>query len=93
MLLFNFFGRCNLEIGLKVIAPYGRILIVGSTGSLEINPRLAMIKEVDILALALWKALPEEYNENLHAVEAFLESGILYPEVGKRMLIKHMIKL
>ncbi len=86
--IIEFLANVNLEIDLKVIAPYGRILIVGSRGSLEINPRLAMIKEVDILGLALWNALPEEYNESLHGVEAFLESGILHPEVGEILALE-----
>ena len=41
-----------------------------------------MMKEADILGLALWNALPDEYQESLHAIEAFLESGILHPVIG-----------
>ncbi|MGG1663613.1 NADPH:quinone reductase [Brevibacillus sp. NRS-1366] len=80
--IIEFLANVNLETDLKVIAPYGRIVVVGNRGSLEINPRLAMMKEADILGLALWNALPDEYKESLHAVEAFLESGILHPEIG-----------
>lgn len=41
-----------------------------------------MMKEADILGLALWNASPDEYKESLHAVGAFLESGSLDPEIG-----------
>jgi NADPH2:quinone reductase len=37
--------------------------------------------------LALWNALPDEYSESLHAVEAFLESGILHPQIGDELTI------
>ncbi|WP_103107356.1 NADPH:quinone reductase [Brevibacillus reuszeri] len=80
--IIEFLANVNLETDLKVIAPYGRIVVVGNRGSIEINPRLAMMKEADILGLALWNALPNEYQESLHAVEAFLESGILHPVIG-----------
>jgi len=76
-------ANANLETDLKIIAPHGRIVILGNRGSIEINPRLAMMKESDILGLALWHALPGEYEESLHALEAFLQSGILHPEIGE----------
>lgn len=79
--IIEFLADVNLETDLKVIAPYGRIVVVGNRGSIEINPRLAMMKEADILGLALWNALPDEYQESLHAIEAFLESGILHPVI------------
>ncbi|WP_409179020.1 NADPH:quinone reductase [Brevibacillus fortis] len=80
--IIEFLANVNLETDLKVIAPYGRIVVVGSRGSLEFNPRLAMMKEADILGLALWNAPPDEYQESLHAVGSFLESGIIDPEIG-----------
>lgn len=80
--IIEFLANVNLETDLKIIAPYGRIVVVGNRGSIEINPRAAMMKEADILGLALWNALPDEYEESLHALEAFLQSGILHPEIG-----------
>lgn len=83
--IIEFLANVNLETDLKIIAPYGRIVVVGNRGSLEINPRLAMIKEADILGLALFNALPHEYTESLHAVEAFLQTGILHPKIGEEI--------
>ncbi|RXT07166.1 NADPH:quinone reductase [Ammoniphilus sp. CFH 90114] len=90
--IIEFLANVNLETDLKIIAPYGRIVVVGNRGSLEINPRLAMMKEADILGLALWNALPHEYKESLHAVEAFLESGILHPEIGVELPLEDAAK-
>lgn len=86
--IVEFLANANLETDLKIIAPYGRIVVVGNRGSLEINPRLAMMKEADILGMALWNAQPHEYKESLHAVGAFLESGILHPEIGVELALE-----
>lgn len=82
----------NLESDLKVIAPYGRIVIVGNRGSLEINPRLAMMKEADILGTALWNAPAQEYKESMHAIGAFLESGVLRPIIGEEFGLEDAVK-
>ncbi|MFF0826341.1 NADPH:quinone reductase [Brevibacillus sp. NPDC003359] len=86
--IIEFLANVNLETDLKILAPYGRVVVVGNRGSIEINPRLAMMKEADILGLALWNALPEEYEESLHAVEAFLQNGILHPEIGEVLALE-----
>ncbi len=51
-----------------------------------------MIKEADILGLALWNALPHEYNESLYGVEALLQSGILHPVVGEELTLDNAEK-
>jgi len=90
--IIEFLANVNLETDLKMIGPYGRIVVVGNRGSLEINPRLAMIKEADILGMALWNATSPEYNESLHAVEAFLKSGIVHPEIGTELSLEDAAK-
>ncbi|OLS39946.1 NADPH:quinone reductase [Bacillus sp. MRMR6] len=75
----------NLETDLKIIAPFGRIVIVGNRGSIEVNPRLAMIKEADILGMALWNAPAHEYKESLEGVASFLKAGMLKPIVGDEL--------
>lgn len=90
--IIEFLANVNLENDLKMIAPYGRIVVVGNRGSIEINPRLSMIKECDVLGMALWNAKPDEYNESLYAIEAFLESGILHPEVGYELPLEDAAK-
>lgn len=75
-------ANVNLATDLQMIARYGRIVIVGNRGSLEIEPRLAMIKEADVLGMALWNAPNYEYNESLRAIGAFLKSGVLRPKIG-----------
>ena len=80
--IVEFLANANLETDLRVIAPYGRIVIAGNRGSIQIEPRLAMQKEADLLGMALWNATPADYQESLQAVAAWLRMGILNPQVG-----------
>lgn len=43
--IIEFLTNKNLKTDLKLIAPFGILVIVGNRGSIEINPRLAMAKE------------------------------------------------
>jgi NADPH:quinone reductase len=80
--IIEFLANINLETDLKLIAPFGKIVIVGNRGSIEINPRLAMQKECDILATALWNAPKDEYMQGIQGVITMLTSGALRPIIG-----------
>lgn len=80
--IIEFLANKNLETDLKLIASFGKIVIIGNRGSIEINPRLAMAKECDILATALWNAPKDEYEQSIPGVIAMLESGALRPIIG-----------
>jgi NADPH:quinone reductase-like Zn-dependent oxidoreductase len=80
--IIEFLANKNLETDLKLIAPFGKIVIIGNRGSIEINPRLAMQKECDILATALWNAPQDEYEQSIHGVIGMLTSGALRPVIG-----------
>jgi NADPH:quinone reductase len=80
--IIEFLANKNLETDLKLIAAFGKIVIIGNRGSIEINPRLAMQKECDILATALWNAPNDEYEQCLHGVIGMLNSGSLRPIIG-----------
>ena len=83
--IIEFLANKNLETDLKLIAPFGKIVIIGNRGSIEINPRLAMQKECDILATALWNAPKAEYEQSIHGVIGMLTSGALQPVIGSTL--------
>jgi NADPH:quinone reductase len=80
--IIEFLANINLETDLKLIAPFGKIVIVGNRGSIEINPRLAMQKECDILATALWNTPKDDYKQCIQGVIDMLQSGALSPIIG-----------
>ncbi len=74
----------NLEHDAEVVAKYGRIVILGSRGSLNFTPRLLMAKESTVLGMAIWNSPPEEYGAAVAALSAGLESGVLKPVLGRQ---------
>jgi NADPH2:quinone reductase len=76
-------ANVNLEKALGVLARDGRVIVVGSRGALQFNPRLAMAKDASIIGMTLWNTPPAD-DVALHAgVCASLESGVLRPVVGR----------
>jgi NADPH2:quinone reductase len=71
-----------------VIAPGGRIAVVGNRGRVEIDARKIMTKDVSVFGLALWGIPPEEVRRAHAAIIAGLESGALNPVVGVEMPLK-----
>lgn len=78
----------NLVHDLEILAPHGRIVVVGSRGSLDFTPRLTMRKEATIHGTALWNATPAESAATLAAVSAKLASGTLAPVVGEELPLR-----
>jgi NADPH2:quinone reductase len=81
--IIEFLANKNLQTDLDVIAEYGRIVVVGNRGTIEINPRSAMAKEADILGMALWNARGTEYVDSLKALEKMMRDGSIHAKVGK----------
>lgn len=81
-------ANVNLAKDLDVIAPHGRIVVVGNRGTIEVNPRAAMMKESVILGLSLWNATPEEMRSIHAALVAGLTHGTLRPVVGRELPLK-----
>lgn len=78
----------NLGKVLGVTAKYGRVIVVGSRGPVEINPRDTMSRDADIRGMTLMNATPRQL-EGIHAaIVAGLETGALRPIIGKRMKLE-----
>jgi NADPH2:quinone reductase len=78
-------ANINLDHDLDVIAPRGRIVIVGNRGRGEIDARKTMGKDVTICGLMLFNATPGELNEAHAGIVAGLENGTLKPRIGRRI--------
>ena len=76
-------ANVNLERDFTLLAPRGRVVVIGNRGRIEINPRLTMGKELAVLGTTLWSTTPEEYTQIHAALVAALESGVLRPVVGR----------
>ncbi|HEY5177622.1 MAG TPA: NADPH:quinone reductase [Terriglobales bacterium] len=75
----------NLAKDLTVLAKKGRVAVIGSRGTIEINPRDAMGREADIRGVTLMNTSEQEYKAMHAALVAGLENGTLRPVVGQRI--------
>lgn len=78
-------ANVNLDHDLTVIAPAGRIVVIGNRGRVEIDARKIMTKDVSVFGLALWGIPADEIRRAHEAIVAGLESGALKPVVGTEM--------
>ncbi|WP_197488061.1 zinc-binding dehydrogenase [Rhodococcus sp. LB1] len=81
-LVIEMLADANLEADLKILAKYGRVVIVGSRGVIEFTPRLTMIAEADIRGMAVWNTSEAAASEAISAVSDYLARGVLHPVVG-----------
>jgi NADPH:quinone reductase len=84
-LIVEMLGNVNLDKDLSLLAKFGRVVVVGNRGRIEINPRDAMGREAAILGLMLFNASEAELREIHTAIIAGLENGTLKPLVGREM--------
>jgi NADPH2:quinone reductase len=73
----------NLERDFTALALFGRIVVVGSRGTLTFSPRLAMGREATILGMSLFNVPPHELAQIHAALAAALSSGVLRPVVAR----------
>jgi NADPH2:quinone reductase len=82
--ILEMLANVNLGNDLTMLARNGRVVVIGSRGKVEINPRDAMGREATIMGLMLFLATPQEYGSIHAAIYAGLASGTLRPIVGKK---------
>ncbi|XP_053102331.1 quinone oxidoreductase isoform X2 [Hemicordylus capensis] len=75
-------ANVNLANDLQLLSKGGRVMIVGSRGPIEINPRDTMLKESSIRGLSLFSASKEELSECAASLIAGIEAGWVKPVVG-----------
>ncbi|MCC8181105.1 MAG: NADPH:quinone reductase [Planctomycetes bacterium] len=69
-------ANVNLVRDLAMIAPHGRIVVVGSKGSVEINPRDTMSKNAAILGMMINGMSHRNFIANMARLSAGLETGM-----------------
>jgi NADPH2:quinone reductase len=75
----------NLGKDLTVLAVKGRVIVIGSRGPVEINPRDAMGRDATIQAMTLFNVTPPEMHSIHAALVAGLENGTLRPVIGQEI--------
>lgn len=79
--ILEMLANVNLPKDLSLIAPRGRIAIIGSRGEVTINPRDAMGKNSSITGFILFNATSDELRQAHEFIFQGLEQGSLHPIV------------
>src|ERR1044071_871387 len=58
--ILEMLANVNLNKDLGVVAKGGRVVVIGSRGPVEINPRLAMTRDASVLGMTLFNMTPQE---------------------------------
>jgi NADPH2:quinone reductase len=82
-LILELLANVNLGKDLPMLAPGGRVLVVGSRGTVEINPRDLMVRNADIRGFMGFGIDPEILSTTHAALLRGLEKGELRPVIGR----------
>lgn len=85
--ILEMLANVNLGEDLKLLAPRGRVVIIGSRGTVEINPRDLMMREADIRGLIGGLATPDERAATFAGLQEALADGRLRPLIGRRFAL------
>jgi NADPH2:quinone reductase len=83
--ILEMLANVNLAKDLTLLALRGRVVVIGNRGSIEINPRATMQRDLSILGLTLLNATKQELVSIHAAIVAGLENGTLTPVVGRQL--------
>lgn len=81
--IIEMLANINLVNDFAALAKFGRIIIVGSRGSLDFDPRLTITKEATIKGLSLFNGSKEEFEEIHEKIFEGISEGFLSPVIGK----------
>jgi NADPH2:quinone reductase len=82
-LVLEMLANVNLGKDLAVLGLEGCIVVIGSRGDVQINPRLLMRAQGSILGMT--GGTPEQYAQAHAAIGAGLRAGTLRPVVGREL--------
>lgn len=84
-LILEMLANVNLARDMTAVARFGRIVVIGNRGTIEVNPRETMTREADVRGMALWNASDAELASIHAALGAGLANGTLKPVIGREL--------
>ena len=84
-LILEMAAHVNLDRDLGMLAKFGRVVVIGNRGRVEIDARQAMGRDAAILGMTLFNVTDTEMTEIHAALIAGLDNGTLNPLVGREL--------
>lgn len=86
-IIIEFLANVNLGEDLKALGRRGRVVVVGSRGTVQIDPRELMSRDASVIGMSLFNAAEDELKSIHEGLVAGFESGVLRPRVGREMAL------
>ncbi len=91
-IVIEMLANVNLAADLKLLARYGRVIVIGSRGDVTITPRDLMARSTSVRGFVLW-SIPDAEAADVHAgVAAGLQNGTLRPVIGKELPLGEAVR-
>jgi len=81
--IMEMLANVNLAKDLKIVCLGGRVVVIGSRGTIEIDPRDTMTKRSQVVGMSLFTATEPELKEIHHAIYAGLSNKSLDPIIAQ----------
>lgn len=84
-LIVEMLANANLKNDLQILSRGGCVVVIGSRGPIEIDPREIMSRDAEVKGMVLFNT-PEEDKKEIHAaLAAGLQNGTVRPVIGKEL--------
>jgi len=83
--ILEMLANVNLGRDLTMLAQNGRVVVIGSRGPVQIDPRETMSRDASIIGMLLFNATQEEKQRIHAALYAGMELGTVRPVVGAEL--------
>jgi NADPH:quinone reductase len=84
-LILEMAAHINLGKDLPILEKFGRVVVIGSRGPVEITPRDTMMRLSSILGMSMMSATDRQLDQIHAAIGAGLESRTLRPVINQRI--------
>lgn len=91
-LIIEMLANVNLDHDLDLLALGGSVVVIGSRGRIEIDPRKTMVKESTITGVTFWGGGEVALRRAFAGISALLERGVLKPIVAAEFPLHEVAK-
>jgi NADPH2:quinone reductase len=85
-------GQTNLGKDLTILAPQGRVVVIGNRGRVEIDARDAMARDAEVRGMVLPNTPPAQLASIHAALVAGLANGTLDPVIGSQFPLAQAVE-
>ncbi len=91
-IILEMLANVNLEYDLDMVALGGSIVVIGSRGRTEIDPRKTMTRDLNIMGMTLMNTPPAELKSIYQRIVAGLEAKLLKPVISDKFSLEDAVE-